>query len=140
MHDGSLRLFPPVRHNKTNDPVLNVKHGRALIWQLCELNFRWEIMSLDTELSLYDPNKQSEQVHGKQYAYSAWQLSRQAMLMRCFVSSSLFSVHKDDARSGLAAPEWKNRLQFLKHLWQLMDLLFQNLAVIEMLDIAVLYC
>ena len=99
---------PNLPREELETQTINVQEGRVLIWELCELNFRWELQALDRQL--YDK---------KHFG----RLERQAMLLRCFSTKfeGITSVHPELARTGLASPTFMERLPYLQALWQLMD-------------------
>lgn len=101
-------LSNPVPQNELESQVVDMREGRQLIWELSELNFRWELQALDRRL--YDRKLFSK-------------LERQKMLMRCFPEEvvTISNTHPSHARTGLASPAFSDRLPFLQSLWSLME-------------------
>jgi hypothetical protein len=87
--------------------VVDIRRARVLLWELCELNFRWELRALDSRL------------YNKGYFTP---LQRHQMLMDCFPHkyNSLMSAHPSLARSGMAFPSFADRLPYIQALWRLM--------------------
>jgi hypothetical protein len=90
------------------EQVVDLQRARVILWELCELNFRWELRALDRRLY----NKPSNNP-----------LNRHHMLMECFAYDlySIASVRPSKARSGLASPSFADRLPYLQALWRLMS-------------------
>jgi hypothetical protein len=83
------------------------RRGQVLIWELCELNFRWELQALDRRLVKIDGNER---------------LRRQHMLLRCFSIDydCITSVNESLAQTGLAAPTFTKRFPYIQALSALM--------------------
>ena len=106
MVERSLTRPPP--ETDVRSQVINTRKARVMIWELCEMNFRWELQALDRRL--YNKSKFTP-------------LSRQDMLLDCFSTKyrSIACIDVSRARNGLASPQFKDRLPFLQALWRLMD-------------------
>ena len=88
--------------------TVHPRHVRRTTWELCELNFRWELRALDRRLVKRNDSNT---------------LQREEMILRCFSLqySSLSSVHPSLARSGIASPVFLDRLPYLRALWSVMN-------------------
>lgn len=85
---------------------------REVIWELTELNFRFELLELDAVATSYDNLSAEEQV------------DRRMMVHKCFFGGTradfnLATINLDEARYGLTAPEICDRLPFLRALYLL---------------------
>ncbi|KAF8218572.1 hypothetical protein L208DRAFT_1349985, partial [Tricholoma matsutake] len=98
-----------------------------VLWELTQLNFRFELLALDRHASA-SPSRQDEH-------------ERQAMVLKCFNVPSLIAVDVQRANSGLQAHDWQERLPFLLALRALMrdwdglkptPLLLPDLASLDM--------
>ena len=113
------KVRPPVTENGYLMIPLPVEEGRQIVWEFCELNFRWELLALDARIALCDVS--SRNVHHYDSPEHAWGLRRQQLILQCFPASSLMHVHPSQARKGLASPSWKDRLSYVYGLQQVMD-------------------
>jgi hypothetical protein len=93
---------PPSNHF----PTVPVDEAQQVLWELTELNFRFELLALDRRASA-SPSQQDEH-------------ERQAMVLKCFNVPSLVAVDVQRANSGLQAHDWQERLPFLLALRALM--------------------
>ena len=100
-------LSKPLRKDQLQELRFDARRGQVLIWELCELNFRWELQALDRRLSK-DVTRR---------------LHRQELLMRCFAvrHNCITSIHSPLAASGLAAKTFRERHPFLQAFWGLMN-------------------
>jgi hypothetical protein len=93
---------PPASHC----PTVPVDEAQKILWELTELNFRFELLALDGHAS-------GSSSHRDEYA-------RQAMVLKCFDVPSLVATDVQQANSGLRARDWQERLPFLLALRALM--------------------
>jgi hypothetical protein len=91
-----LRLDPP-KNELLNFPSVPVAVAQKTLWELTELNFRFEFLALDKRASLSHRNEDE----------------RQAMILKCFNSSSLIVVNLEHATTGLQSLEWRDRIPSL---------------------------
>jgi hypothetical protein len=84
------------------DP-LPVPVVHEILWELYELNFRFELTALDSRLTTAaDKNPET----------------RQAWIKQCFPTRSLIIVDFKHAQEGLAAESWKERAPYIVALWK----------------------
>ncbi|KAK0473821.1 hypothetical protein EDD18DRAFT_1368482 [Armillaria luteobubalina] len=89
-----------------SDQPVDIKRGKYLIWELCELNFRQELLSLDTHLTHPDSSATEEDVIN-------FQLKHQEQIMGLFSDGSLVPL-TPTATNCLALPSWSERFEALK--------------------------
>lgn len=100
------------RHDRLDEQSV-----RYILWKLCELNFKFELLSLDRRIC-------KPGVRHRSMSNEEWMITRESKVLRCFYGRSLgrthiFNAHPEFARKGLANPEWKERLPFVRALWDL---------------------
>lgn len=88
----------------TTPPPVAPSEGQKVLWELSELNFRFELLALD---------KQASGVSG------AAAEDHQDMICRCFPNYSLIA-ELPNATQGLASLDWQQRLPILLRLRTLM--------------------
>jgi hypothetical protein len=86
-------------------PTVPVGEAQKTLWELTELNFRFELLALDT----YAGSSSHRDEH-----------ERQAMVLKCFNVPSLVVVDVQRPNTGLQAHDWQDRLPFLLALRGLM--------------------
>lgn len=79
--------------------------AQKVLWELSELNFRFELLALDKRASAELGSKEAE--------------DRQEMVVQCFANGGLIP-ELQDAMRGLASPAWRERLPFVLYLRTLM--------------------
>ena len=89
--------------------VPNRRTTQEILWELYELNFRFELVALDQRAQLTPVEESEAQV-----------LSRQLLLMACFPSKVLLMADISSANQGLASPTLKGRAQYLIAMKRLM--------------------
>jgi hypothetical protein len=87
----------------------NLRVTQEILWELYELNFRFELVALDRRAWLAPVEE-----------LAAQESSRQLMLMACFPSESLLVADVSSANQGLASPTLEGRAQYLLAMKQLM--------------------
>jgi hypothetical protein len=87
-------------------PTVPVDKAQTTLWELTELNFRFELLALDAHASGLSSNQDEHE--------------RQAMVLRCFNVPSLVVVDVQRPNAGLQAHDWRERLPFLLALRALM--------------------
>jgi hypothetical protein len=90
-----LNLNPPT--STPSFPKIPKADAQKLLWELTELNFRFELLALDKRASL---SRRGED-------------DRQAMILKCFTGCSLVVVDLRHANVGLQSRRWHERLPFL---------------------------
>jgi hypothetical protein len=93
---------PPSSHF----PTVPVDEAQKILWELTELNFRFELLALDKRASSPSSHRDEDE--------------RQAMVLKCFGVPSLIVADEQQANSGLQAHTWQERLPFLLALRALM--------------------
>lgn len=90
-------------------PFQTLSNGdyEEIAWELAELNFRFELLALDSRL-----NTDKESISGHP--------SRQELVEACFADGSLLVADLSSANQGLANPSWKGRAPYLHALKRLM--------------------
>ncbi|KAK0207406.1 hypothetical protein IW262DRAFT_1302751 [Armillaria fumosa] len=89
-----------------SDQPVDVERGKYLVWELCELNFRQELLSLDTHLIHPDSSAKEEDVIN-------FRLKRQEQIMGLFSDGSLVPS-MPTSTNCLALPTWSEQFEALK--------------------------
>ncbi len=110
-----VQLVPPTRGPL--DGPFDSQRGKAMVWQLCELNFRFELLALDARLTSAPPPKPGED---SEDLHSNFRLNRQECIMRVFPESSLSLAEPALANLGLSAADWTTRYERLQALREVM--------------------
>jgi hypothetical protein len=86
-------------HPPTSDhfPTVPVADAQKILWELTELNFRFEFLALDKRAS---SSRRDED-------------ERQAMVLKCFNVPSLVVADPQSANTGLQSHDWREQLPFL---------------------------
>jgi hypothetical protein len=87
-------------------PTLPVDEAQKILWELTELNFRFELLALDKHASGSSPHRDEHE--------------RQAMVLKCFDVPLLVVADPKRANVGLQSHDWRERLPFLLALRALM--------------------
>jgi hypothetical protein len=97
----------------STETEISPEGARRVLWELFELNFRFELLALDRRAS--GANTEPEV------------LARQELVLTCFPgnpglsgSASLLTVDSNHAHLGLSAPSWQNRLPYIYALMEVM--------------------
>jgi len=85
--------------NTTHFPAVPRSKAQATLWELTELNFRFELVALDRRASGSSSGLDD--------------IDRQAIIHRCCSVAHLLDIDVEGARRGLASPEWRERLPCL---------------------------
>ncbi|KAJ7029837.1 hypothetical protein C8F04DRAFT_962434 [Mycena alexandri] len=88
--------FPPPRDTY---PTYTVEQARAIIWDISETNFRFELMALDKRASLY---------------------TREEEVTRCFPGGMLLGIPLEYAQQGVASPDVDQRHRYIHRIALLM--------------------
>ncbi|KAK0501933.1 hypothetical protein EDD18DRAFT_1346499 [Armillaria luteobubalina] len=88
------------------DQPLDVEKGTYLVWELCELNFHQELLSLDTHLTHPDLSAKEEDIIN-------FRLGRQEQIMSLFSDGSLVPS-TSTSTNRLALGTWPERFEALK--------------------------
>lgn len=110
-----LHLSPPP---SATDAVFDPLQGKKLLWRLAELNFRFELLSLDARLThppLPAVNEDPDDV------LTNFRLQRQELIVHIFPGGSLVPVLTNLWDLGLAAPLWEDRCYRLQQLRAVME-------------------
>ncbi|KAK0475610.1 hypothetical protein EDD18DRAFT_1115982 [Armillaria luteobubalina] len=89
-----------------SDQPVDIERGKYLVWELCKLNFRQELLSLDTHLTHPDSSATEEDVIN-------FRLKHQEQIMGLFSDGSLVPS-TPTATNRLALPSWSERFKALK--------------------------
>ncbi|KAK0493988.1 hypothetical protein EDD18DRAFT_1355940 [Armillaria luteobubalina] len=89
-----------------SDQPVDIERGKYLVWELCKLNFRQELLSLDTHLTHPDLSATEEDVIN-------FRLKHQEQIMGLFSDGSLVPS-MPTATNRLALPSWSERFEALK--------------------------
>jgi hypothetical protein len=92
-----LNFDPPMENNVPHFPNISHYDAQKTLWELTELNFRFELLALDKRASSAHRNEDD----------------RQAMILKCFAAPSLLAVDSKDGNAGLQSVQWSARLPFL---------------------------
>ena len=93
---------PPSNHC----PTVPVDEAQKTLWELTELNFHFELLSLD------------KRALGS--SFNQYEHEQQAMVLKCFKVPSLVVADAQLVNTGLQAHDWQERLLFLLVLRALM--------------------
>jgi hypothetical protein len=93
-----------------NAPPANI--AREILWELCELNFRSELVALDHRAHVSPPMTSSSMFE-----------ERESMIGGCLFGgdSALLAVRIEDVNTGLAEPLWSRRCKYLLGLYRIME-------------------
>jgi hypothetical protein len=103
LHELQIDFGPPPSNHC---PTVPVDEAQKTLWELTELNFRFELLSLDKRASGSSSQRDEHE--------------RQAMVLECFKVPSLLIADAGLANTGLQAHDWQERLPFLLALRALM--------------------
>ncbi|KAK0460216.1 uncharacterized protein EV420DRAFT_1535650 [Desarmillaria tabescens] len=95
------------------------KEALELVWEICEPNFRFELLSLDVRAAARSPRSQST---GDEYfqAESTFRIERQTKFGWCF-PDAFSSPQSARADYGISSTHWSRRFKRLKYLRKLME-------------------
>jgi hypothetical protein len=85
-----LSLDPPMSDHIPHFPSVPVADAQKILWELTELNFCFELLALDKRAYLSHCNEDDQQ----------------AMVVKCFIGSSLLVADPEHANAGLQSHEW----------------------------------
>jgi hypothetical protein len=94
LEELQLNLGPSLSDHFPSVPVAD---AQRILWELTELNFRFELLALDKRASS-SPRSEDD---------------RQAMVLKCFNGFSLLVANPANANTGLQSQEWREKLPFL---------------------------
>ena len=97
LEELQLNLDPPMNNNTPHFPNITESEAQKMLWELTELNFRFELLALDKCASLAHCSEGDQQ----------------AMVLKCFAGLSLVVVDPTNANVGLQSGQWSERLPFL---------------------------
>ncbi|KAK0222306.1 hypothetical protein IW262DRAFT_1379784 [Armillaria fumosa] len=101
-----------------NDPI-EKKEAVELVWEICELNFRLELLSLDVRAAARSIRSQAT-VDEYFQADSSFRIERQTKVRRCF-PDAFPSPQSARANYGISSTHWSRRFKKLKYLRKLME-------------------
>lgn len=107
----------------SQSPSLDIAICREAIWELCQINFRYELQSLDDLLDQSKPQR-SANLTVDQYERAITNHRRQRIqqISTCFFFEDIFSPGRNSAKdSGLASSIWRDRYATIKSWWSVMD-------------------
>ncbi len=87
--------------------------------ELSELNFRCELLALDKRAHNNTLSANTSNVSVPTIPSPA-ALTREDLLFRCFLGSSVVDVQQEHANQGLASPKWSDRRAYLIALYNVM--------------------
>ncbi|PBK61187.1 hypothetical protein ARMSODRAFT_981734 [Armillaria solidipes] len=87
------------------------RRGQELVWRLCELNFRFELLALDTRITRPPPPTEGQTIDS---VAADFRLQRQELILTLFPGGALTSVSPSTVGEGLASADWGNRYQRLR--------------------------
>ena len=91
-------------------------------WELCELNFRVDLYTLDQRLCPPPtPNLASDEAV-QHLEKIQWQVSRRDSVLRCFSEPAFFPVSPLNANQGLSSETRTVREPFTRAFWELMNM------------------
>ncbi|KAK0477383.1 hypothetical protein IW261DRAFT_1421089 [Armillaria novae-zelandiae] len=95
------------------------KEAVELVWEICESNFHFELLSLDVRAAA---RSLRSQVTGDEYlrAHSTFRIERQTKVRRCF-PDAFPSPQSVRAKYGMLSTHWSRRFKKLKYLRKLME-------------------
>jgi hypothetical protein len=97
LEELQLSLDPPMSDDIPHFPSVPAADAQKILWELTELNFRFELLALDKRASL---SRRDED-------------DRQAMILKCFNGTSLLVADPEHADAGFQSHEWRGRLPSL---------------------------
>lgn len=113
------RLIAPYFEDPLSAPPPEGKEGRRVVWELCEISFRFELLALDAKLNKRRP-RAGEDTHDPRFGQD-----RRLVIAGCFDGGEegdvFLLVSKCKARAGLALRNWNVRARYLRALWKVMD-------------------
>lgn len=86
--------------------------ARQILWELSELNFRCELVGLDRR-SHNDKLSANHSVSNERNITLPVPSTREDLLGRCFVGTSMLDIELQHAGQGLACPLWANRYRYI---------------------------
>ncbi|KAK0461479.1 hypothetical protein IW261DRAFT_1428575 [Armillaria novae-zelandiae] len=89
-----------------SDQPIDIERGKYLVWELCELNFRQELLSLDMHLTHPDSSAKEEDIIN-------FRLKHQEQIIGLFSDGSLVPS-MPTSTNRLALPSWSGRFEALK--------------------------
>lgn len=107
-------LAPPADSEEPFDH----RRGQELVWQLCELNFRFELLALDIHITRPPPPIEGQTIDS---VAADFRLQRQELISTVFPGSALTSVSPSTVGEGLASADWGDRYQRLRILREVMQ-------------------
>ncbi|KAK0448909.1 uncharacterized protein EV420DRAFT_1647187 [Desarmillaria tabescens] len=109
-----VQLVPPP---SSDDHPFDVHRGRQLIWELCELNFRYELLALDNRAAR--DWEMPLAVSATMSAINDFASDRQNMILAVFPGGSLIPSAGEGVGDGFGG-EWVTRRERLRNLQELM--------------------
>ena len=97
MFAGALEELKIDFHSLSPFPDIGLSDMQQLLWELTELNFRFELLALDKRASSCDRDEDE----------------RQAMVLKCFPDNDLLLVNPGLLNVALQSLDWKVRLPYL---------------------------
>lgn len=86
--------------------------SQQILWELSELNFRCELVGLDRRLHDNQLSANQPATLGPHVPLPAlW--TREDLLGRCFIGTSMLDIELGHANHGLACPQWTDRRRYL---------------------------
>lgn len=95
--------------------------GRQILWELSELNFRCELVALDKRAHNDTLSLDPPPLAAGENTPTPMPLSREELVNRCFVGTSMLDIQLEHANMGLACPLWPDRRDYLVALRNVME-------------------
>ncbi|KAK0460354.1 hypothetical protein IW261DRAFT_1577666 [Armillaria novae-zelandiae] len=109
-------IVPPADSEESKEPF-NPRRGQELVWQLCELNFRFELLVLDTCVASCPPPTDGQ---NPEDAVANFRMERQNLISGIFPEDSLSSISVTRVNDGLGSTDWSCQYQRLRVLREVM--------------------
>ncbi|PBK68260.1 hypothetical protein ARMSODRAFT_1019840 [Armillaria solidipes] len=109
-----VQLVPPP---SSDDQPFDVRRGQQLVWELCELNFRYELLALDNRVAQEPATPLA--VSATTSAINDFTSDRQNAVLAIFPGGSLIPSAGEGLDDGFGG-EWTRRRERLRNLRELM--------------------
>ncbi|KAK0492544.1 hypothetical protein EDD18DRAFT_1079621 [Armillaria luteobubalina] len=109
-----VQLVPPI---SSGDEPFDLYRGRQLVWELSELNFRYELLALDSRVAV-GPSLPSEDVTAAAAALSDFNSDRQHAVLKVFPDGTL--ITSSETSNGDFSGDWAQRRGYIIDLREVM--------------------
>ena len=121
---GLSSMVVPLSVVPTALPAPSFDTAMGIIWELCEFNFRFELMFLDSKACPPPPFTEHDTQTDRQRRLAEHNEERQLLIMLCFYGrpcASILTVNRKWAKCGLAGVTLQDRLPYLQRFRRVMD-------------------